>query len=472
MSSTNEAPAKRIVSLSRLLFVSHASLAAITIAGFAAVMFVMSYHATYRQAEGELLGAAELLVQDLRNDVSPVELTLPDSFFHRFGKAPRDQAYWVLWGSDESEVARDGDVPDGTMMSDRPPNSRGPQRFRTERFGRHLQLFVSTDDGGQLMIGRPLAKEFDSLVRLAVRLVLIGLLGIGLAGAIAWWLAKRIAQPIIAFTNTANSITHERLEERLPIPQPTREMDQLAVSFNGMLTELKAAFDRQQQFTADAAHELRTPVAIILSQSEFSLSKERSSSDYRDALTTCRDTAAHMKRLVNDLLAISQAEFRGGEMAFEPVDLAMIVSDAVQMIASPARDREIHIETDLVASPIAGHRTSLLQIVFNLLSNAIRYNTRGGSVRVVVKPDGAMTRLSVADTGVGIHPTDLPFVWDRFYRVDQVRTLGGETENGSGLGLSLVAELVRRHGGEVTIDSTPDQGTTVEAVFPSLEPEK
>ena len=454
------------VSLSTLLFGSHLLLVAVAMIGFAAAMFAMSYRATYSQAESELLGATESLLQDLRNGTSPQLLEIPDTFFHRFGKAPRDRAYWCVWDRSGTRIGGGGELPETTTPNQKQPPRDGPRPFASRSTGPRLEMLLSTDEGGQLLVGRPLAKEFDALRRLLARLAGIGLAGIIAASGVAWWMTRRIVGPIVDLATKAQTITHQHLEERLALPQPTSEMTQLAISFNSMLANLQCAFMRQQQFTSDAAHELRTPVSIILSQSEFSLLRQRSSDDYRQGLETCRQAAGHMKRLVENLFEVSRIDSGQLLIGKQELDLANIADEAIQMMATLAQDRNLRMQSQMTSVFVIGDATRLRQIVLNLIANAIEYSVSGGEVLVTVDHDSGQARLSVADHGQGISQDDLPKIWNRFYRVDQARTQSGNV--GAGLGLSLVAELVRLHGGNVAIESQLGLGTTVTVQLPSI----
>ncbi len=452
------------ISLSLLLFASHLILTATAMIGFASAIFAMSYRSTYNQAESELLGAAESLIQDLRNGKSPETLEIPDTFFHRFGRAPRDRAYWCVWNESGTRIAAGGEIPDAVAPYKKGPPGNGPHPSATRSSGRRLEMILTTDDGGQLLVGRPLAKEFDALGRLSVRLAGIGLVGLIAASAVAWWMTRRIVLPIVLLAAKAQSITYQHLAERLVLPQPTREMTKLATSFNFMLADLQRGILHQQQFMSDAAHELRTPVSVILSQSEFSLLRERSTNDYRQGLETCRKAAGHMKRLVDNLFEVSRID--SGQLAIgkNELDLAFIAGEAVQLTTTLAQDRGIRLRSKLTSVFVVGDATRLRQIVLNLITNAIDYNVDGVEVVVTVDEESGQARLVVEDFGQGIPENDLPKIWNRFYRVDQARTPTGNI--GVGLGLSLVAELVRLHDGTIGIKSKLGEGTTVTVHLP------
>jgi two-component system OmpR family sensor kinase len=464
-STTIAAQDQRGWSLQSLLIASHAGLAAIVVLGFGAAMFAMTIHATYRQAEADLLGGAQVLVQDLGNRNDPSGLVVSELYTHRFGKAPRDHAYYAVWDSSGQLLASSKTLPPHAVRSDTVPPTYGPRPFLSRSQGIYLDIMVATPDGGQLLIGRPLAKEFDGLAWTAARLLTVGLICLVLGGSGAVWLARRIAKPIERMSNTAERITSRNLSERLEARQTPREITRLAIVINTMLDGLKSAFDRQVRFTADASHELRTPVSVVLSQADFTLSRERTPEQYREALETCLQSARRMKRLVDDLLVLSRADSGCLNLRHDSTDLSIITEQAVRLLHPLAGRRNMRLQTDLHSAPLVGDADRLSQVVTNLVTNSIQYGDANTTVWIEVhtKPDAAF--LVVRDTGRGIPLADQPHLFERFYRVDRVRTQ--EEETGTGLGLSLVAEIVAAHGGTIQVASTEGTGTTMTVQIPT-----
>lgn len=476
MSSPGEVNTKAW-SLAKTLAWSHVSLATLTVVGFALAMLWTQYRAMIRQVEGDLLGAAETMKQSLETGVSPTDLSIPEPFFHRFGRAPRDQAYWVLWSQESKPVAWGGRLPEGAAVSElRPflasPKPKGPRPFQSERDGRTLELMIDAGEN-RLMIARPMAKEFDALGSLAIRLLGGILVSLTVAALVSIWVAKRIATPISDFASKTRALTHDRLSERLDVNQSTSEINELSSAFNTMLENLQRAFDRQKQFTADAAHELRTPVSVVLAQSEHCLARMRSEDDYRAGFETTRSTAVHMRQLVQDLLDLARMDDGRLPLQLEPVDLATIGNEAVVMMSPVAMEKSIAIELMCSSVVMLGDRLRLRQIFLNLLSNAIQYSDPGTRVWVTIAGDGDKAKMTIRDEGIGMDETEQALVWNRFHRVDAARTIltqpsqpnQAPASSGAGLGLSLVAELVRLHKGEIEMVSAPSVGTTFTATF-------
>lgn len=467
---TEPAPRRRWT-LRALLVASHAGLLAVVVAVFAGAVYWMISRGVYRQAEADLLAAAQLLLRELDDGTLPADLRIPDTYFHRFGPAPRDQASFALWDSAGTKLAASGDASAGMAPLARPPRRQGPHPFEAVASGSRLDVVVTTPAGGQLRMGRPLAKEFDGLQWLALQLLAGGAGALVIGSVAATWLARRISAPLVRMSRAAERISSRNLKDRLETGPATEEVVGLAAVFNRMLAGLDHAFDRQTRFTADASHELRTPVAVILAQAEHSLARERSPEDYRSALGTCRDAALRMKRLVGDLLLLSRGD--AGQLLTRrgALDLAEVAGEAARLLEPLAREREIRLTTRLIASPMTGDGDQLGQVVTNLVTNAIQYNEVGGEVEVTVEPRGGGPHreivLTVADRGPGIPIENQATLFDRFTRGDAARTHAGAA--GTGLGLSIVREIVEAHGGTIEVRSAAGSGTSMTVRFPATE---
>jgi signal transduction histidine kinase len=232
-----------------------------------------------------------------------------------------------------------------------------------------------------------------------------------------------------------------------------------------MLARLQDAFEKQSRFIADASHELRTPVSVLLSQTEHSLNRQRSPDEYRRALELCRETSRRMRSLIDGLLLLARADAGKPIRRREPVDLAEVVASCVEQLGPMAAQARVGIVTDLRASPVHGDPERLAQVVTNLVTNAIRYNNPNGQVRVESRPDAEEVALIVRDDGIGISLEHQPLLFDRFYRVDDARTQHDET--GAGLGLSLVQEIVLAHGGRIQVRSAPGSGSEFSVHLPA-----
>ena len=267
-------------------------------------------------------------------------------------------------------------------------------------------------------------------------------------------------------THTAEQISFRHLDQRLATASRSNEVTRLAMVFNTMLDRLQASFQQQVRFTADASHELRTPVAVILTQAEHSLSRPRDSAEYYAALQTCVTAAGQMKQLIDDLLILARADMGRLELRRVPLDLAEVVRGTLSILEPLAEERKIRLSSQLLTAGVDGDALRLSQVVTNLVTNAIRYNRPEGSVSVSVFMRDNRSWLVVSDSGIGIPIADQQRVFERFYRADPARTFGDN--QGTGLGLSIADEIITAHGGTMDIASQPDHGTTVTLQLPAV----
>jgi heavy metal sensor kinase len=277
---------------------------------------------------------------------------------------------------------------------------------------------------------------------------------VGLAGG--WLISRRIFRPIATIAETASRISADNLSERIDTQSVDRELADLARVLNATFRRLESAFDRQARFTGDASHELRTPLAVVRSQAELTLSRERSPAEYREALQTCLRAAERMTDLVDGLLTLARAD-AGKSAVREPVGLDRVVADAVELCRPLAEQNSIRLTTDLAPVTVPGDASALGRVVGNLVTNAIRYNRPGGEVHVTLERDGPGAVLTVRDTGEGIPEEHRAQLFERFYRADKARS---RATGGSGLGLAIAKAVVEAHGGTIGFDSTVGKGST------------
>ena len=293
-----------------------------------------------------------------------------------------------------------------------------------------------------------------------------------LPGTIAW-LGRRafrgIAKPLSSLMNAADAVAGGDLSVRVPA-QGRGEFNQLMTSFNRMVEELELADQRRRNLTADVAHELRTPLQVIQGNLEGILDDVYAPTPEHIAATL--DETRQLARLVEDLRVLSQAEAGQLPMTWEPVNVAELVADAQTSFAGQAEAREIALQVAIEGTAddltISADYGRLDQILNNLLANALRHTPAGGTVTVRATPDDGGVQLLVADTGEGIPPADLPYVFDRFWRGDRARTHGAGA--GSGLGLAIARQLVQAHGGEITVSSEMGKGTEFAITLPGVQP--
>ncbi|MDO4261381.1 MAG: HAMP domain-containing sensor histidine kinase [Eubacteriales bacterium] len=294
--------------------------------------------------------------------------------------------------------------------------------------------------------------ELSDIARLS--LILMPLLVL-LAGAGGYLIAGRMLRPIRQISDTALQIGGgDDLKKRIELGPGEDELHRLAESFNEMFRRLDAAFEAERQFTSDASHELRTPMSVILAQCEFSLEQPRSPEEYERALIVVERQGRRMSRLIRDMLDYTRLEMRADSYQKETVDLSGLTRSLCADMAL-IRERGISLDWRIQEDVFCtGHPGLLTRALSNLISNAYRYGKDGGHILVTLRTEEGRILLSVEDNGIGIAPREQEAVFRRFYQADSSRS--GE---GTGLGLSMVLQIARFHGGTVTLQSEPGQGS-------------
>ena len=303
-------------------------------------------------------------------------------------------------------------------------------------------------------------RELIAVLLLTGPLALAGTLGGG------YMLARKALAPVDRMVATAQEITATRLDRRLDAPNSQDELGRLATAFNDMISRLERSFEEIRRFTADAAHELRTPLAAMRTEAEVALRSPRAPEQDGRVLENLLEEIERLTRLVSQLLFLCREDTGIGVGEFRPVRLDELVREVGDHMQVAAREKGVELRVDLsTPSPIRGDADRLRQLFFNLLDNAIKYTPSGGTVVVRAESPNGQARVIVTDTGVGIPAEHLPRVFDRFYRVDPSRS--PETD-GTGLGLAICRSIAEAHGGHLEIDSDLGQGTRATLLLPAL----
>jgi signal transduction histidine kinase len=224
-----------------------------------------------------------------------------------------------------------------------------------------------------------------------------------------------------------------------------------------MLSRIEAGFRSVERFTADASHELRAPLAVIITAGDVSLRRERSREELVETLRKIVREARHMSKLVESLLALARGDAQRQASELEPVDLAGMLVELCAELRAAAHAKGLNLTTSIPDHEIlvTGESTNLRRLFVILLDNAIKY-TEAGSITLTLRAENSLVNVIVADTGIGIERDALPHVFDRFWRADKVRS---RAEGGAGLGLSLAAQIVQQHGGEISVESELGRGS-------------
>ncbi len=285
---------------------------------------------------------------------------------------------------------------------------------------------------------------------------------------LGYQIARRGIRPVEDMGATARRISSTNLRERiLPDGYPF-ELASLAGTFNQMLDRLEDSFERISRFSADIAHDLRTPVNNIRGEAEVGLARARTITEYRDVLESCLEEAVRLSDLIGNLLFLARAESPLAHLRRESVDVVELLDAMREYYEASAAEAGVSLTTRASRTPVIAEldRTLVQRAVSNLVSNAVAHTPPGGSVVLAANAEASAVRIAVSDTGVGIPEEALPKVFDRFFRLDSSRC---RTSGGTGLGLAIVQSIMQLHAGKVEIASQLGQGTTVTLHMPIPE---
>lgn len=285
---------------------------------------------------------------------------------------------------------------------------------------------------------------------------------IGSAGM--YVLSKELLKPIDDVTYLASRISHTNLKERINYRGPNDEIKRMADTFDSMLGRIEESFEQQQEFIQNASHELRTPIAIALTNIEVQEMDETPTvEEYKELTQTIKASLERMNAVNNNLLILSEGN--NLNLSFAPLDINTILHELIRETANTAAKDNITITPELSEKPIIvnGDIMMLRQCFFNLIENAIKYNKENGSITVRSFSDAMNASVIVSDTGIGIPKEDLENIFRRFYRVDKSRS---RQKGGSGLGLAIVEKIVSLHGGTISVESEVDKGSTFTIMLP------
>ena len=387
------------------------------------------------------LGALTAAVLPATEDA--FDLALPPN---ALPNAERD--YYIVWDSRGHLVL----ASDPDLARDRP----APGTFRIGDNREHVDRLPN---GVTVLVGRRIDDLTAEVRRLVVAMAGVGIAAVGLVVVGGWWLIGRALAPVKRIGITALATIDGDLTARIPVQRVESELEQLAEVLN-------EAFERQRRFTADASHDLRTPLATLQTEAHWALARPRSVDEYRASLEVCQRTTLRMQALVQSLLDLSRAESATGPERTHCL-VAEVVPAVLEDLTLFAAARRVRLEAGPLEGAVRADAMSFRAAVTNLVTNAIQYNVEGGSVHIAATRPGDApdtVQIQVRDSGVGLEPCHAARVFDRFYRVDDSRD--GRT-GGAGLGLAVVAAFAQSHGGTVAVTSTPGAGSTFTLCLPA-----
>jgi len=339
-------------------------------------------------------------------------------------------------------------------------NSTGPRRVAVQGVMAGGKSYV-------IVVSHP----FESITRdlRVIRLVLYMSISVALllSGFGGWFLARRSLAPLVEMMERARQISAENLAQRLPVANPRDELGRLATTFNDLLARLDESFAQQRRFVADASHELRTPLSVIRTATGVTLELEgRDETEYREALKMVDEQARRLTHVVDDMFTLALVD--SGHHSLHPTNFHLneLISETVRAAEVLGATKEVDVHVDpLAETPYRGDEGLLRQLLLNLLDNAIRHTLPHRVVRMKLKSNGWEHQIVVSDAGAGIPIEAQPFIFERFFRVDQARSRA-EGAGGAGLGLSIAKWIAEAHGGTLKLLRSDDTGSTFVASLP------
>ena len=315
-----------------------------------------------------------------------------------------------------------------------------------------------------VQVALDVSREEATLMNYRRVLLIVLVLGVVCAAGMGTVIARRGMRPLEKITQAAEHITASQLHERINPAQWPQELTALATAFDRMLSRLEESFTRLSQFSADLAHELRTPINNLMGEVSVALARQRPPDEYREVLESNLEECGRLSRMIDNLLFLARADKAEPQVQKTSFDATKEIAAVVEFFDAMAAERGVSV-TIAGSAVVPADVILFRRALSNLLSNALQYTPNGGRVTTQVRSDGEghAVEVSVSDTGCGIAPEHLPKIFDRFYRVDRARS----QPPGTGLGLAIVKSIMELHGGSVTAQSVVGKGTTFTLRFPA-----
>ena len=281
------------------------------------------------------------------------------------------------------------------------------------------------------------------------------------AAVVGYWLAGTSLRPVEGIMDEVEAISDGRsLHRRLAVPISGDEMARLALTVNGMLARLEQSFGSLHRFTADASHEMKTPLMVLRAGVERALVHPGIPAELLQSLDETLAQINQMSEMVENLLTLARADEGRAPLAVEPCDLRDVLHDVAETAGMLGESADISVTSEIPSQPLlmAVDRHRIREMLLNLVTNAIKYTPPGGTVALTLSQEDGSVVFTVADTGIGIAPGDLPHIFDRFWRADPARSRTGDRP-GTGLGLAITKWIAEAHGGSITVQSRPGRGS-------------
>ena len=434
-------------------------------------LYLSLHRIVYDAIDTSLLSKAKALASIVDTEQGPAPFKFSDDIIWQYN-SPEADSYFQIRRTDGSSIQKSVSL--GHEQLPWNPGAASP-RFRTIILkGRSVRLVTlemqpdpepteetsgPEEPGFVLQCGEDISARLALLhnYRWILLAAILAVLLISAAGGLL--IAAKALAPIEEISQTIGGISEANLTERVAVEKFPKELKILAGTFNRTFDSLEKSFSRQKQFIADASHELKTPLSVIVSQSEITLRRPRTAAEYRRPLEVILGTGRMMSDMVKKLVSIACLDATTLEMKMTNLDLRQVMEESVRLLAPIAEQHGIELQLSAPEpATVAGDRQALLEVFVNVLDNAIKYNMPSGRVDVSLgRTDGWLAAV-ICDSGSGIPAAEQDRVFDRFYRVDKSRS---KKIGGSGLGLSIARDIIQLHGGTMQLSSQPGEGTTV-----------
>jgi two-component system heavy metal sensor histidine kinase CusS len=359
------------------------------------------------------------------------------------------------------------------LLDSNKPFDRKPQAFQPEQWHWKVKKHEHFQVMAQRFAGKPASiiyvairiserEHFLAFYRYALALSIVFALFIAIVAG--YLIARRGLRPVHQLASMVDELSASQLHRRIAGKNWPSELATLAENFDQLLERLEDSFARISRFSADIAHELRTPIHILRGEGELALSKTRSIPEYQACIASAMDEYERLSRMVDALLFLARAEQDHNALDKQQLDIHQEIASLCSFYQAMADEQEVTLHNDTQGS-ITANSDLLRRAVSNLLSNALRHTPAGGSIRIHSEGSRDQIQLIVSDTGSGIADADIDRVFDRFYSADAARMRRGQ---GTGLGLAIVQSIMRLHGGKIRLKSVPGKGTTAILFFPII----
>jgi heavy metal sensor kinase len=413
-----------------------------------------------------------LLAEDVQEVKMALERYYPDSEqladeLERKAKSHSQRRWFArIFTADGAVLLAGTSAPDVEVPAVPPKQPFTVENYRLVQ--RRIRLYGASGPEFVVRVGSSLAENDEDVLRLTEMILVAAAVIVVVAPLSGYFLAGRATRPLDTILRTTARLRPDRLVERLPLRGSGDELDRLSATINGLLDRLADHLARQRDFVANAAHELRSPLAAMRTSLEVALDHDRTPEEYRELLADVVEECAGLGKLVNQLLLLAEGDAGLLQAGGGSARLDRLAARSVEMFQGIAEQRGVELHADALApAAVRGNEAHLRQVVHNLIDNALKFTPPGGRVLVTVsaRPAAGQAVLRVSDTGGGIAPEDLPHVFERFYRADKARRRA-QPSGGTGLGLSICHAIVTAYGGQLGVESKLGHGTAVTAALP------